>query len=451
MCKFVCVKQRDYKMAVKFYLDKRPSKSGDYPIRVSISLKGVRALSTAGYNVFKADWHAETNRAAAKSVNGKGITGAAINLRIGKIQTTFEELELKGERLTTAAILDRLADITGTTRRAVQVTKEKTIYDYFDEFILREQKAGQWTDGTLQQWAAFRRHLEEFGGEGLTFKRFDEAGFMDFVSYLRDELEMGENTARKHYSNLRWFLNWCIRKGYVPESQISKERPKFKIIDKPVIFLTRGELMKLYTFQIPANGTIVTLHDAAGKEYQRSVYDAAALEKTRDLFCFCAFTSLRYSDMAKLRKADIIGDTIMVTTKKTNDSLTIELNDYSRAILEKYKDVEFPNGRALPVISNQKMNDYIKTLGELCEFNTLIPRIMYKGGQRVEAMMPKYSLLGTHAGRRTFICTALGIGIPPQVVMKWTGHSDYKAMKPYIDVAADTKAEKMQMFNELKK
>lgn len=62
---------------------------------------------------------------------------------------------------------------------------------------------------------------------------------------------------------------------------------------------------------------------------------------------------------------------------------------------------------------------------------------------------PKYALLGTHAGRRTFICNALALGISPQVVMKWTGHSGYKAMKPYIDIADDIKASAMSKFNQL--
>ena len=47
------------------------------------------------------------------------------------------------------------------------------------------------------------------------------------------------------------------------------------------------------------------------------------------------------------------------------------------------------------------------------------------------------------------ICNALALGIPAQVVMKWTGHSDYKAMKPYIDIADDIKANAMNKFNQL--
>ena len=46
-------------------------------------------------------------------------------------------------------------------------------------------------------------------------------------------------------------------------------------------------------------------------------------------------------------------------------------------------------------------------------------------------------------GRRTFIVNALSRGIAPNVVMKWTGHSDYKAMKPYIDIVDSIRAKEM--------
>ena len=98
------------------------------------------------------------------------------------------------------------------------------------------------------------------------------------------------------------------------------------------------------------------------------------------------------------------------------------------------------------------MNKYLKDLGELCGFKDPIKRVCFRGGKRVEEIYPKYEMLGTHAGRRTFICFAHFSGIPPQVVMKWTGHSDYSAMKPYIDIAEKTKANAVSLFEmELKK
>lgn len=91
----------------------------------------------------------------------------------------------------------------------------------------------------------------------------------------------------------------------------------------------------------------------------------------------------------------------------------------------------------------------LKELGELAEINEPIRETYYKGNERIDEVTPKYALLSTHAGRRTFICNALALGIPAQVVMKWTGHSDYKAMKPYIDIADDIKANAMNKFNQL--
>lgn len=64
------------------------------------------------------------------------------------------------------------------------------------------------------------------------------------------------------------------------------------------------------------------------------------MNKTRDLFCFCAFTSLRYSDMAKVKRTDIVGDILYIlyiTTQKTNNRLPIDLNAMAKSILEKYK------------------------------------------------------------------------------------------------------------------
>lgn len=68
--------------------------------------------------------------------------------------------------------------------------------------------------------------------------------------------------------------------------------------------------------------------------------------------------------------------------------------------------------------------------------------------ERIEEVHPKYELIGTHTGRRTFICNALTMGIPAATVMEWTGHSDYKAMKPYIKIADQEKAKAMKKFDE---
>ena len=206
-------------------------------------------------------------------------------------------------------------------------------------------------------------------------------------------------------------------------------RPKLKETQKKIIFLDKEELDKVKNLEIPTS-----------KQY---------LERVRDVFLFCCFTGLRYSDAYNLRKSDIKGQCIEITTVKTADSLTIELNKMSKAILTKYKKVEFENNKALPVISNQKMNEYLKELGELAGINIPIRQTYYVGNNRIDEVRPKYELLGTHVGRKTFIVNALSMGIPVNIVMKWTGHSDYKSMKPYIDIVDSIKAQSMKKFDTL--
>ena len=207
--------------------------------------------------------------------------------------------------------------------------------------------------------------------------------------------------------------------------------------------------MRVYNYTIPKNGERVVLTDADGNEYTKTIHDAAGIAKTRDIFCFCCFTSLRYSDAANLKKADINGGNLTITTIKTADTITIELNKYALSILSKYADRPDLKGYAFPPITNQRMNIYIKDLCELCGINQPITQTYYKGSQRIDETAPKFELMGTHTGRRTFICNALMLGIPAEIVMKWTGHSDYKAMKPYIDVTNAAKARAMKLFDKL--
>lgn len=68
----------------------------------------------------------------------------------------------------------------------------------------------------------------------------------------------------------------------------------------------------------------------------------------------------------------------LVTTVKTSDSLIIELNNHSKTILDKYKDVVFEDDKVLPVITNQKINDYLKKLAELAGIDEPVPKLITK-------------------------------------------------------------------------
>ena len=403
------------------------------PIRMRVVFASHRIEFTTGYRIDVAKWDADKQRVKNGCTNKLKQNASEINADLLKyyteIQNIFKEFEVQGFMPTTGQVKDAFNRLhNGKKEDEEQAPVVFLPLEVFDEFIKECGTQNGWSDATYEKFAAVRKHLEKFD-MGLTFESLDEPKLTKYVNFLKDTEDMRNTSIMKQVAYLKWFLRWCTKKGYCMNNAYEDFNPKLRSTPKKVIFLTWEELNQLKNYQIPET-----------KQY---------LERVRDVFLFCCFTGLRYSDVHNLKKSDIRDGYIEITTVKTAERLIIELNNHSKAILDKYKDVEFEGHKALPVISNQKMNDYLKELGELAEINEPVSETYYKGSRRIDTITPKYALLGTHAGRRTFICNALALGIPAQVVMKWTGHSDYKAMKPYIDIADDVKANAMSKFNQL--
>lgn len=304
--------------------------------------------------------------------------------------------------------------------------KNKDLWKCYDEFVKVNGKLNDWTPATFEKFAALRNHLSGFAKK-LSFAKFDEDGIASFIDFLGKK-GMKNSTINKQLGFLRWFLRWCYEKGYHTNHTFEYFKPKLKNATKRVIFLTQEEMEKMESLAIPEKYT--------------------SLETVRDVFLFSCYTGLRYSDVYNLTWDDIHDGKIEIVTVKTADRILIELNSKSQAILDKYSDIRFPNKKVLPVLSNQKMNKKLHALCKLAGIIEPVKTTHYEGNRRIDKVQPKYELVGTHCGRRTFICTALSKGIPPSVVMKWTGHSDYKAMKPYIDIADEVKSSYMKQFDE---
>ena len=403
------------------------------PIRMRVNFASKRIEFTTGYRIDAEKWDTDKQRVRNGCTNKLKQSASEINASLLGYYTEVQEIFKKFEVEEIMPTPEQIKKAFNALHKPIEEVKPRkstpnAFYKVFDEFVRDCGRQNDWTDSTYEKFAAVKNHLMNFR-DGLTFDFFDEKGLNDYVTYLRDVKEMRNSTIGKQLSFLKWFLRWAFRKGVHQNNAYDSYKPKLKSTQKKIIFLTWEELNKLREFEIPA-----------AKQ---------ALDRVRDVFLFQCFTGLRYSDVFNLRRSDIKGDHIEVTTVKTSDSLIIELNNHSKAILDKYKDVAFEDDKVLPVITNQKMNDYLKELAELAGIDEPVRQTYYRGNERIDEVTPKYALLGTHAGRRTFICNALALGIPPQVVMKWTGHSDYKAMKPYIDIADDIKANAMSKFNQL--
>lgn len=407
-----------------FLLDKEKDKV-DARLRLRIRFKGQNVAFSVGFRINPERWSLEAQRCTAGSFHGKKkVSASVINRKLQHLENIvadiFHGYETQGTIPTIAEFRDEFNLRQGKTTKQ----REEDFFSAFDTYVQTEGRARLWTKSSYQKAAALRKHLKEFK-EDLDFADLNKEGLYNLFHFFSDTLRFKNSTVLKQYAYVRWVLRWAEANEYKVHPAYKAYKPKLKEVDKPIVFLEWDELMKLYhTQDLPE-----------------------ALERVRDVFCFCCFTSLRYSDVAKLKRAHIFSNHIVVVTQKTNDSLRIDLNNYSRAILDKYKDEDFSKDLALPIISNQKMNEHLKDLGKRVGLDTPITLTYFKGNERFDEILPKYALLTTHAGRRTFISNALMLGIPADIVMRWTGHKDYKAMKPYIAIADRAKAEAMKLFN----
>lgn len=314
-----------------------------------------------------------------------------------------------------------------------------SVENLFNRFISEESDEKGWSFNTVKSVMIILKLVKQFDPKAK-INHIDREWLFRFVNYQKHHRLSGQaidasgkskgyanNVIAKNCRIFKWFLKWAVNKKIVDRALVDDFRPTLKTIKKPVIFLTWEELMKFWNIDLSAMQDI-------------------RLDEARDIFCFQCFTSLRYSDAHNLRKVQVTEDAITITAQKTATPLEIELNKYSRAILEKYAGTQ--SEYALPRMTVSNLNQFLKKLGKRLEIDTPVSVSQFYGSARQDEIRPKYELLSSHAGRRTFICNALAMGISPSVVMKWTGHSEYSAMKPYIDIADDIKKKSMKLFDE---
>ena len=433
------------KRNIIFWLEKR-KKNGivveeNMPISMRLTFNSTRINFSTGFRIDASKWDEQKQRVKNGCTNKAMQSAAEINTVLNQYEAELHSIFKKFETLDTMPTKDQVKEAfnrmhlseSAKEECAAQLEKEEKKAkrprpsDVMREFISENETINQWTWGTIEKFNAIENHFKDFNAR-LSLDEYDKAHLAKFVQFLIDKKDMRNSTVKKQLGYLKWFFRWCQEKGYCNCGDYQSFDPKLKTTPKKVIFLDEHELEQLETYEIPEN-----------KKY---------LERVRDVFLFCCYSSLRYSDVYNLKRSDIQNNKMLITTIKTHDDLAIELNKTTTALLKKYADCDFPDNKALPVITNQKMNDYLKELCELAGIDTPISEVFYKGGVRHEITTPKYALMSTHAGRRTFICKALSMNIPPEVVMKWTGHSDYKAMKPYIAVADKVKADAMKLFDK---
>jgi len=310
------------------------------------------------------------------------------------------------------------------------------LFSFIDEFIKTTNRRGS----TLVVYKTTQMHLKEYKkkmNKKINFEDIDLAFYDSFVKYLQNKkrpvpkkVKDGEeekkdegyalNTIGKYIKTIKTFMSNAEDRGLHHNTFYRNKRFKVTSEDSDSIYLNTGELGKIYKLDLSKEPT---------------------LEKVRDLFIVDCWTGLRFSDLAELSMDNIVktdmGNLIKIKTVKNSEPVAIPIHDTINRILKKYKN-SLP-----PVLSNQKMNEHLKEIGEKAEIDEPVELVITKGGLRRKKTFKKYDLITCHTARRSFATNMYMADIPAISIMKITGHRTEKAFLRYIKISAEDNAKKL--------
>lgn len=406
-------------------------KDGFAPIHLIYQLHGQRKYHNTQIKLRPSNWDAETqtaiylNKKEAKELlptvdydlmpSTKDIENT--NADLTAIKKTFVDQATDFER----GNVVYSAEMVGSTVKELKKPETKkdiktSVVDFIEQYA--KDAATTKRTGSLSVYNTNAGHLRDFETRNkfkVTFETIDITTLKQFQKYLIDIKGMNNTTVAKQLSTLKTLLNFA-RVEY--KLKVNQDYRDFKISRKDanheVIVLTEDELQSVIDLDLSDNNR---------------------LDKVRDIFVFSCSTSLRFSDLEDLKREHIRGGSIKKTAVKTGQKLDIPLTAVSDRILNKYKDQHQP----LPMISSQKLNDYLKEVGEMAGIDTLIEKVREYGTKTKAETFKKFELMSIHMGRRTFATLSLQRGMAPQDVMAITAHSTYASFKRYINVNSDHK------------
>jgi len=380
--------------SILFYLrTSKPKADGTAPIYVRITINSKRVDFSAKRAVDPSKWNTAKGRVKGTNEYAKSLNSYLDTIQAGLFNS--HQILLQKNKLVTALTLKN--NYLGITE------EKKTLLGVFDT---HNQKINQligngYAIATVGKYELSYKHLVEF--IKLNYKADDLHlnevlfGFItDFEHYLLSVKNIGRNTANKYLSHLIKMINIALDNEWIDKNPFRK----FKMKNKEVVkeFLSEHELDLLLQKELTV---------------QR-------LEQVRDIFAFCCLTGLAFVDVYKLTPDNlhtgIDGNLwIHIRRQKTNSASHIPLFPHTLAIIDKYKEhpMVLNKGSILPVLSNQKMNAYLKEIAVLCGIN---------------------KNLTMHTARHTFATYTLTKGVPIETVAKLLGHKDLKTTQIYAKI-----------------
>lgn len=372
----------------------KPTAEGLLPIYVRVTVDGQRIEFSARHNVHPDKWSTEAGKIKGTSEDVRRVN-EELDLIRNKVLDHKRSLLLLDKPVNFENMRIKILGLEEKTRMLIPIFRKHN--DEMKALIGKDFAYGTWErfNTALNHVIEFLQH--KFHVSDLDIRKIDHALIKDYEFYLKTVRSCNHNSAMKYITNLKKIVRVCMANQWIAHNPFAMYQIHIDEVDKP--FLFQEELDQL-----------------AAKEYR-----IKRLAQVRDVFVFCCYTGLAYSDVKKLAKEHInLGIDgnrwIFLNRTKTGVPSRIPLLPIPEALLAKYKNAPecAASGCLLPVLSNQKMNSYLKEVGDLA-------------GLTKELTM--------HVARHTFATTVtLTNDVPIESVSKMLGHKVIKQTEHYAKV-----------------
>lgn len=394
---------------ISFFLRKaRTNKAGLTPILARITTNGISKEIYIQCSVPADKWNQSKERATGKDKLCQQVNSYLDDYR-ARILAVRQELIAKGYEGNCIQIKERLQN---PTTLSIMFLAE--LEKYCEK---RQAEVGvRITQLTANKYHRVLRYLREYVAsayrkEDLLLSAVGYEFLDGFNTFLQTAHKCKHNGAVNLLDCVKNFTRYCLRNEWIEKDPFRNYKLKEEH-NKEKDHLTREELETLLRKRLPNE----------------------RLDRIRDVFAFCCFTGLAFTDAEHLRREHIRTDDngttwIYKPREKTAVMSRIPLLPYPMILLEKYeRDAELrATGKLLPVPSNQKMNAYLKEIADICN-------------------IPKN--LTTHCARHTFACLAVEYGMPIDVLAKILGHSNTNMTRHYAKFSEQLIGREMQKMNE---
>ena len=390
-----------------FFIKKNKIKSdGTAPIYLRITIDGVPKEISAKRSIHPDKWHNKLQKVSGNSIETKSLNAYLKTLEQQVYEAHHEVLKDK-EQATSSVIKAKLQGTDRNVRTLVPIFKDHN--NRIKELIGKE-----YAPGTLERYTTSLSHTIEFMQwkykiSDIDITKIDHAFISDYEFWLRSVRNCNNNTAVKYIKNFNKIIKICLANDWIDKNPFANYKSKVKEVER--VFLTEKEIQSIIEKDLKSE----------------------RLSLVRDIFLFSCFTGLAYIDVKNLTKEHIsIGidgeKWIFTHRQKTESASKIPILPVTQMIIDKYENHDqcMIQGRLLPILSNQKMNAYLKEIAAICKIN---------------------KELTFHIARHTFATTVtLTNGVPIESVSKMLGHKNLRTTQHYAKVLDRKVSEDMKIL-----